>query len=30
MIAEMQIPRLLRRPVFTTYAKFYKANLKEI
>jgi phosphatidylserine decarboxylase len=30
MIAEMQIPRLLRRPVFTAYAKFYKANLKEI
>jgi phosphatidylserine decarboxylase len=30
MIAEMQIPRLLRRPVFTAYSKMYKVNLKEI
>jgi phosphatidylserine decarboxylase len=30
MIAEMQIPRLLRRPIFTAYSKMYKVNLKEV
>lgn len=30
MIAEMQIPRLLRRPIFTAYSKLYKVNLKEV
>lgn len=30
MIAEMQIPRLLRRPIFSTFARVYKANLKEV
>lgn len=26
----MQIPRLLRRPIFSTFARVYKANLKEV
>jgi phosphatidylserine decarboxylase len=26
----MQIPRLLRRPIFSTYSKVYKVNLKEV
>jgi phosphatidylserine decarboxylase len=30
MIAEMQIPRLLRRPIFTAYSKVYRVNLKEV
>jgi hypothetical protein len=30
MIAEMHIPRLLRRPIFTAYSKMYKVNLKEV
>jgi phosphatidylserine decarboxylase len=30
MIAEMQIPRLFRKPIYSTYSKFYKVIVKEI
>jgi phosphatidylserine decarboxylase len=30
MIAEMQIPRIFRQPIYKTYSKFYGVNLKEV
>jgi phosphatidylserine decarboxylase len=30
MVAEMQIPRMLREPIYKAYSKVYGANLKEI
>lgn len=30
MIAEMQIPKIFRQPIYKAYSKFYGVNLKEV
>ena len=30
MVAEARIPTLLRRPIYASFAKMYRVNLKEV